>query len=201
MGNRWKILCFLDGIQINLVFFVNLFPIQYPEPSNQMPIINETANYETPTVPSLESANNLAALNNLGSVPITENLLLLINALNCMKVGDGSNLNALQQQQQQQPHTCAINSFNDCSASTIGALSAGCTKKYPKSSVPADYMCHLCFSKDHFIRDCPQVIFVFFRLSHYISFTRTEKGSSKNYEKTAVCYKNSQISLKINFNE
>lgn len=118
-----------------------------------MPIVDEATNYDTIAAPpSFDSINNLAAFNNL-NVPINDNVWTLIKALNCMKVGGDIGLTQLQQQQQQQ-HTCGINSLMDCNASMIAT---GCTKKYQKSPVPPDYMCHLCFSKDHFIRDCPQV--------------------------------------------
>lgn len=122
--------------------------------NDQMPIVNnEMSSYESTAASLLDPTNNLAAYNNL-NVPINDNLILLINALNGMKIGDiAQNFNGLPQQQ----HTCGMNSIIDCNASTIGPLSVGCTKKYQKTSVPSDYMCHLCFSKDHFIRDCPQV--------------------------------------------
>lgn len=133
--------------------------LQYPQINT--PIVNDMANYGTVTVPSLDATNNLttlanlAALNNLQNNPMNDNLLLLINALSCMKVTGDIAQNGLLQQQQQQLHTCGLNAPMDCNASTIETT--GCTKKYQKSPIPPDYMCHLCFSKDHFIRDCPQV--------------------------------------------
>lgn len=119
-----------------------------------MPIVNEPINFGAPA-PPLDLTNSLASLN---GAQINE-MLLLINALSCLKVGDIAQNGLLEQQQQpqQQQHTCGSNGTIDCSASTIAAHSSGCTKKYQKSPVPPDYMCHLCFSKEHFIRDCPQV--------------------------------------------
>lgn len=34
-------------------------------------------------------------------------------------------------------------------------------KPKPVRSPPPEYLCHLCFKKGHYIRDCPQVRFVF----------------------------------------
>lgn len=159
-------------------FVHNLFSLQYAELNNPMPIVNEAINYEPTMLPAIcnqdvdqvaASSNNLAAFNNL-NLPFNENVLLLIQALNTMKV-DAQNPNVLLQQQQQQ-HTCGVNSFIDCSASTIGTHSAGCTKKYQKNPVPPDYMCHLCFSKDHFIRDCPQVNVFSFLLDEYSKYVK-----------------------------
>lgn len=149
--------------EINAIFkFIIYFPsVQHPQMPNDN---NETTNYERMAAASslLDLTNNLV-MNNVNVNPINDNLTLLnlITALNGIRIGDmGQSMNGLSQQQyqqQQQQHTCGMNPVIDCNASTIGTFPAECTKKYQKAPVPPDYMCHLCFSKDHFIRDCPQV--------------------------------------------
>lgn len=39
----------------------------------------------------------------------------------------------------------------------VPAYTHVCSQNHYDKPMPKDYMCHLCFSKDHFIRDCPLV--------------------------------------------
>lgn len=37
-------------------------------------------------------------------------------------------------------------------------LSLSCEPRKPSKRPPPNYLCHLCFNKGHYIKDCPQVI-------------------------------------------
>lgn len=107
---------------------------------------DNTANYYAPSTSDL-TLNTLLQLNTLNQ-PL-DNLALLINSINSLKIGDmGQTFNNPVQ------HTCALNV-----ATNSASPSSRCIKPHFKELVPPDYMCHLCFSKEHFIRDCPQVRF------------------------------------------
>lgn len=138
--------------------------LQYSQVNNHIAtMMNETSINHDATVaavPSLLDATKNVAFNSSNNVPLNENLLLsnLVHLLNGMRMtGDPSQCSNGGPPHEQRMCGSMNAITNDCSASTIAAHTAGCMKKYNKTTVPADYMCHLCFSKDHFIRDCPQV--------------------------------------------
>lgn len=123
---------------------------QQPQSINQLSTMaDNTANYYAPSTSDL-TLNTLLQLNTLNQ-PFNDNLALLINSINSLKIGEMGQTSTFNNPVQ---HTCALN-LGTNSASTPSR----CIKPHYKDAVPADYMCHLCFSKEHFIRDCPQVKF------------------------------------------
>lgn len=120
----------------------------------QLPSMTEnTSNYYS----SSASAITLNSLYNSLNGAYNDELALLINGLNGMQLGDALNIG-----QSCQPTgtalqtTYALNHLSPVSPVTTN--SDGCGQHHGKF-VPKNYMCHLCFCKDHFIRDCPLVSF------------------------------------------
>ncbi|XP_055314381.1 uncharacterized protein LOC129575246 [Sitodiplosis mosellana] len=103
-----------------------------PSSMNQLNLTDNTSNYGL-TINSLYNTLNAG---------YNDDLLTLVSGMNGLQMGDIG--------QTPVQHTCGMNH--------LSALSTNldcCTKNPFGKKVPKDYMCHLCFNKDHFIRDCP----------------------------------------------
>lgn len=111
---------------------------------NQLNLNENTSNYG-PTINSLYNTLNTA---------YNDDLMTLVKGLNGFQMADiGQTLPTSVQ------HTCGMNHL------TSLATTSDCfTTHHIVKKVPKDYMCHLCFNKDHFIRDCPLVSFVLFSI-------------------------------------
>lgn len=75
-----------------------------------------------------------------------DDLLTLVNGFNALQIGDIG--------QTPVQHGCGVNHL-----SSVVTNADCCDRNHFGKKVPKDYMCHLCFNKDHFIRDCPLVSF------------------------------------------
>lgn len=117
---------------------------------NQSNLNENTSNYGL-TINSLS--------NTLNSV-CNDDLMTLVNSLNGLQMGG----NIGQTIPTSVQHTCGINHLT--SLATMDC----CTSHHIVKKVPKDYMCHLCFNNDHFIRDCPLVSLILFSI-YSIFFT------------------------------
>ncbi|KAJ8679960.1 hypothetical protein QAD02_015747 [Eretmocerus hayati] len=72
-------------------------------------------------------------------------------------LGNSGSFYQIQRQQRHQPCTSADSGIADSICELSEQLSELCSlEKKPLKVPPPDYMCHVCWATDHYIRDCPQ---------------------------------------------
>lgn len=112
------------------------YTLQQPQTINQMPIINDaTSNFYSSSQSVIGQNNLYNSTNNTYS----DDIMRLVNVLAGLQLGDMC-----------QAHQTTV------AASASSEIAQPHQKRYGKL-IPKDYMCHLCFAKDHFISDCPMV--------------------------------------------
>ncbi|XP_031640239.1 zinc finger CCHC domain-containing protein 24-like isoform X2 [Contarinia nasturtii] len=121
--------------------------IAQPQSINQLSNLNEnTSNFYTCGNASNVGVTLNSLYNNSLNGACNDDLMRLLNGLSGLQIGDIAQTIPAQMQ-----HTCGMNHLSSAASnSDLFSKIYHFGKKVPK-----DYMCHICFSKDHFIRDCP----------------------------------------------
>lgn len=148
----------------------SIFSVQQPQSIGQLSTNENTSNFYTcgNTQNVGQLGVTLNSLYNTLNGTYNDDLLSLINGLNGLQLNDIPQTIPTQLQ-----HTCGMNHLSSAlSTSDI------CSKiHHLQKKVPKDYMCHLCFNKDHFIRDCPLVSVHLLFVNYIENFRENDKNT------------------------